>query len=183
MSSYDLDIIYDFGQKELKIQFMTKEQAQAYQSLHREARILAGQEYSVWLPVPQGMTHIRASFQYGLVFCFDDAASAREWMQRVVLAQMYNGGRDSKAVYIERSWVEVELNKKLGIKQRGLTAQPLSTRLRDRDPSAEPPKHRYQHVPNSGFGVERGELGDYSKKYHVFGVQRQTYSRKHYESD
>ncbi|KAK4065207.1 uncharacterized protein Triagg1_8646 [Trichoderma aggressivum f. europaeum] len=183
MSSYDLDIIYDFGQKELKIQFMTKEQAQAYQSLHREARILTGQEYSVWLPVPQGMTHIRASFQYGLVFCFDDAASAREWMQRVVLAQMYNGGRDPKAVYIERSWVELELNKKLGIKQSSLTAQPPSTRLRDRDPSMEPPKVKYQHVPKNGFGVERGELRDYNKKDHVFGVPPAPYSRRHYESD
>ncbi|KAG6358790.1 hypothetical protein INS49_012309 [Diaporthe citri] len=120
-----LDVYYNFSLKELGIHFHTAQQAQKYQALNREGRILAGNEKMVWIPIPSGMTDIRGS-SFGFVMCFESADAASTWCKRVVLGVPYDGrDHNTKEAYIVREWSEDDLEQKLAGRagQLGLPGQ------------------------------------------------------------
>ena len=136
-----LDVGFDFARGELSIGFDRADRARAYQARNHEARILAADPRTAWLPVPAGASRLRAS-RAGLVLHFARAADAAAWCRRVAVARPYRGGggaAEEGRAYIRRDWPEEEL-------QRELAEEP---RDRDRERAASNPS------PTGG----RGEAG------------------------
>lgn len=110
-SSKYLDIFFDWERKEFIIQFFSREQARAYQSKNPEARIVPTDPKSAWLPIPDGMTHLRAS-SFGFVIRFkDNPAKAEQWRSRSILGRVTDSTRrDNTEIYLKRDWNEDDLN-------------------------------------------------------------------------
>lgn len=121
MSTKFLEILYDFSRKELSISFFTDEQAIIYQARNPEARIFAHKPATVWIPIPTEMTHLRSS-SYGFVMHFKTQADAVAWSRRVVLGRLPSTSEEGRDAYIQREWVEEDLDLFLkGRRERGLS--------------------------------------------------------------
>ncbi|KAJ5713533.1 uncharacterized protein N7483_010714 [Penicillium malachiteum] len=102
--SPDIDVVYYFEEKEIKIDFRHADRAAAYQALNREGRILSNQTNAVYLPISPGMSYIRDS-RKGLIIGFTDNVKAEEWNKKSILGEAHS----DKEVRIKRIWDSNEL--------------------------------------------------------------------------
>ncbi|KAI1777978.1 hypothetical protein F4818DRAFT_439297 [Hypoxylon cercidicola] len=116
MPNTSLNITYDFGQKEIRIEFETPQQAKAYQGHNPEARILRAANKSVWLPVPPQLKSLRSSSRYGIEFCFANEQAQKEWQRKTLLAELViPHGTTRHSVHLKKEWTQADLNNRLGI--------------------------------------------------------------------
>jgi hypothetical protein len=155
MGTRHLDIFYDFIRKELKIRFFSPEQALSYQARNHEARIFESDDKSVWLPIPDSMTCLRAS-ALGFVIRFKDSDAAVAWCRHSVLGRLHP--RDNTDVYIQREWNEVQLSTLLSGTKAGGLPPAKDTQPPPRSPRAQPTRI----LEDMNFGIpHRGNLRDH----------------------
>lgn len=147
--AFNIDVYYDFEEKEFRIMFDNSLRAEQYQVLNREGRIYKDtDDRSVWIPSPEGLRALRSS-SYGFVFCFKETSIAKKWCERVIVAKVYPD--TPKHAYIVRGWKEDDWEKVF----RHRMALSLAPVLRQRTPNVPPPSPGVERrqKQNPGFDV------------------------------